>query len=562
MDANPYNPLQPMTDPDRFFGRADVFAFFRQHLVGTPHAHALVLIGRFGLGQSSILHQLHHQLDERYVTCIVDLGAPEVESEERFFATLMDEIRLALEDAGASTYRLPDWPPPEDESGAPAPELRAWFRDEYMDVVLAALRTRHLVLALDNAYVLLDAIDRGTLPADLLDYLAGLLRSDSRLDMIVVLDQAVEDRALSIDLMNDPALHIRIAELGHDAAARLVTEPIEGICHYESGLAERILDLGGGHPFLLHSICRLLFRRSEERGHAGPITNLDLTAVYDAVVEQAGDVYGPLWERAPQNERLTLLALIDLLEAGGEPASFETIYDRLTASGYAVNRTQLAAALRSLGYQGLIRSEADSYSLSAGLVARWAKANAEPLHAAAPKRGAPADRSRWMLGLGLVAAVAIIAGLGIAALAGVFDADDDGTEPAQPAAPTVTLSLNLEATRQADYATQTEQARPTRTPTLTLTPTRTLRPTRTLTPTDTATPADTPTPAPTDTSTATDEPTATRTPRPTRTPVPTDTPSPTDTPTATETLADTPTRTPSPMRTASPTRMPTLEPGD
>lgn len=535
MDANPYNPLQPMTDPERFFGRDDVFAFFRQHLVGTPHHHALVLFGRFGLGQSSILYQLNHQLDDRYVTCIVGLGQPEGESEERFFAALMDEIRLALEEAEASTYRLPDWPPPDDDSGAPAPDLRAWFRDAYMDVALAALRTRHLVLALDNAHVLLDATDRGT-SADLLDYLAELLRAYPRLDMVVALDQAYEDRALSIDLVNDPALHIRIAEMGRDAAARLVTEPIEGICHYESGLAERILDLGGGHPFLLHSICRLLFRRSEERGHTGPITALDLTAVSDAVLEQAGDVFGPLWERAAQNERLTLLALIDLLEAGGAaPVTFEAIHERLTATGYAVNKTQLAAALRSLGYQGLIRSEADTYSLSAGLAASWVKANAGPLQVTAPDRAA-ADRSRWLL-LGLVAAVAIIAGLGIAALAGVFDADDDGTEPAQPAAPTATLSLNLEATRQADYATQTEQARPTRTPT------RTLTPTATPTPTDTPTPSDTPTPVPTDTPTATDEPTATRTPRPTNTPAPTQTPT------------GTPTRTP------SSTRMPTLEPG-
>ena len=26
---NPYNPLQPVDDPALFFGRADVFAFFR-----------------------------------------------------------------------------------------------------------------------------------------------------------------------------------------------------------------------------------------------------------------------------------------------------------------------------------------------------------------------------------------------------------------------------------------------------------------------------------------------------------------------------------------------------
>jgi len=542
--ANPYEPHFTADGPVVFVGREDVFAFFRQHLVGAPLTHGLVLIGRAGLGKSALLHQLERQIDERYRPCLIRLSALDLSSEDRLLAALAEAIHTTLEDAGASTYRLPDWPPPEDESGAPAPELRAWFRDEYMDVVLAALRTRHLVLALDNAYVLLDAIDRGTLPADLLDYLAGLLRSDSRLDMIVVLDQAVEDRALSIDLMNDPALHIRIAELGRDAAARLVTEPIEGICHYESGLAERILDLGGGHPFLLHSICRLLFRRSEERGHAGPITNLDLTAVYDAVVEQAGDVYGPLWERAPQNERLTLLALIDLLEAGGEPASFETIYDRLTASGYAVNRTQLAAALRGLGYNGLAVAQADTYALPARLIAEWVRATIGQPPTEEPSRPRLRLRQATPLG-GLALVLVVVIALGGAALGGLFGGEDAEDIPAT-GAPTATLALNLEATRQADFATQTEQARPTATPTITYTPSLTATPSMTPTPPMTVTPSPTLTLTPSATPSATITPRAMRTPQPTRTPIKV-------APTVTPTLL--------PTNTPRPPAAPTLDPG-
>ncbi len=231
---NPYNPLQPVLNPEWFVGREDVFAFFRQHFVGTAHDHALALIGRRGLGKSSVLHQL--QLDEQYVPCIVSLGALELPSESVLIAALVEEIQQTLEQAGASTYRLPDWP----EEG----DLRAWFQTEYLDVALSALRIRHLLLMLDDAHLLLDAMDRGTLPDDTLRYLGEVLAAYDRLDLVLALDSAYETRILNIDLLNDPTLHIRLAELSPDEAERLVRAPAANVLHYEDGVMERHSGVG------------------------------------------------------------------------------------------------------------------------------------------------------------------------------------------------------------------------------------------------------------------------------------------------------------------------------
>lgn len=516
MTANPYHPLQPTEHPAYFYGREAVFAFFRGHFVGTPRDRALALTGRRGLGKSSVLRQLQGRVDDRYRVAVINLGAVDLADEAALIGALVDAVHLALEVAEASTYRLPDWPPATTESGE-AVDRRAWFRDAYLDVALAALRGRFLVLALDDAHLLLEAVERGDLPGDLLDYFADLLARFESLELVLALDAAYEDHALSLPLLADPARQFRLAELAPDEAARLVHEPMEPVASYEPGVAEAMLARAGGHPFLLHSVCRLLFRRSEERNHAGTITLHDLDAVQEAVLDEADEVFAPLWAGLKRNEQLTLVALVRLSQADpGERVLFGAIFGWLTGAGYALNKTQLAAALRGLDYQGWVHAEADTYAPTAGLVVEWVAANAEIKQDEAARPAV--DRMQLARLGGLLAVLLVVAILGAAVVGGVFDSDDEEAEPLDAGSPTATLSLNLEATRQSEAATQTEAARPT----LTHTPTQT--------PSVTPTPSNTP--SPTTTATPTSSATATVTPRPTRTPVitpPTATTAPTQT---------------------------------
>ena len=598
---NPYDPLHPTDNPAYFYGRDEVFAFFRQNLVGVPHDRALVLSGRRGLGKSSVLRQLGFQLDDRYQPAIVRMEATDHRSEATLLAALVDEVHLAMERAEVSTYRLPFWPEP-DEDEDPV-DLRAWFRDEFLEVAMTALRQRYLLLAFDDAHLLLQAIENGDLPDDFLAYLQDVVTQYERLDIVFAIDDAFEESVISLDLCSDPALHIRLADLTADEAEQLVREPMQGIVEYQPDVVARILSLTGGHPFLVHSICRLLFRRSDERGHHGQIADLDVTAVFHATLEQSGEILNPLWSRASSNEHITLAAMVALDEAdqdtqtdipqpdsAGPGITFDAIFDWLTRAGYEINKTQLASALRSLDYAGLIHTQPDgTYDFPAALIPAWIAANTPPT--ATPPAAKIANRARWAAAVGVIVVILAAGGLGAAVWGGVFD-DNEDDSPVQIDRPTATLSLNLEATRQSEFATQTEAARPTETATKTETPTatptetptasRTPRPSATPAPTDTAAPtntpsrtprptrtdtpeaSDTPTDTPSDepTETPTGTPTTSRTPRPTRTPLPSATPAPSDTPTASpsDTPEPSPTRTLPPTNTPRPTRAPTLEP--
>ncbi len=500
---NPYNPLRPPAAPQLLFGRAEAFAFFRQHFVGTALERPLVLLGRRGLGKSAVLHWLGAHLEERYRVCVVGLGDLVPLDELTLLAALVNGITSTLEAVGASTYRLPSWP--ADAPERPPEALRAWFADDFLGVALAALRARHLVLALDDAHLLWQAAEQGTLPAGWWDVLGGWLARYARLDAVLALDAGWEERLFQHPLLNDPTAHFRLQELPHTEAARLVREPVAEVYTFADGAVERILALAGGHPFLLQTLGFLLFRRSEEREHAEPISLEDVQAVLPAVLDQADTIFAPLWGAATHNERVTLSALVRLSEAlENAPIAFATLYEWLRKAGYGLNRTQLAAALRSLGYAGLVWAEEDTYRLPARLIADWVRANVTPPQPHTRATKSPARRRALLGALTLVGVVALV---GVFALHNAGGTGETRSESARtPNAPTATLALDLEGTRQAGFATQTEAARPTVTPSAT----RTRRPTRT----PSATPSATPSPTPS----------ATRTRRPTRTPRPTEVP--------------------------------------
>src|SRR5436305_992252 len=109
---NPYDPQRPATDPARFFGRDEVFAFIRQHLIAGRRAQAVALIGQRGTGKTSVLLQLPNRIEARFVTAYIDLADIRFSEVGGLFATMADAARQALDDAGLSTYRLP--PMPED----------------------------------------------------------------------------------------------------------------------------------------------------------------------------------------------------------------------------------------------------------------------------------------------------------------------------------------------------------------------------------------------------------------------------------------------------------------
>jgi hypothetical protein len=284
---------------------------------------------------------------------------------------------------------------------------------------------------------------------------------------------------------------------------------------YTDESIERLLRLCGGYPFLIHSVCRLIFRLHEGNPALSLIGHDLIDHVYDAALEETREVIQNYWAGMTPNVRALANAFLHFYEENPTaPVSQDDLRAQLGRMRVKLNQTQLASALRTLEYDALIRvNEGGTYQFSTGLEPEWLLTSKRDSEVAMEGTA----RSRAGL-IGIAAVVLVIALIGGLFALGVF-AGGGETDPGQDDPPTATFDLDIGATQRALDETATAFTIPTNTSTNTPTapPSDTPRPTRTPTPTETDEPTRTPRPSNTPTDEPTNEPTATRTPRPTAT---------------------------------------------
>lgn len=508
--ANPFRPQQPTTDPTRFFGRESVFAFIRERLVTGNNAHAPALIGQRGIGKTSVLLQVPYHLEPRYLFVYVDLTEIDYDEPAALIFALIDATRAALEAAGIDTDGLP--PLPEDVGISGSREgLWAWFAESYLAAALATLhRMLRLLFLFDNTGALLDAVERGEMPADVGAALSALMAGDDRLDMLFAVDTLDEHRLETFAPLSDPMLHRRFGMLDKAACADLTRSPAVSLYEVADEAVLGIQAITGGHPYLLHVVNRLIWEQSATRPPAArtPITLADVRAVIPDAIRDADPVLRQLWADVTPNEQIVLTALTELtVETGQETIRPEQIQAwALREHDHPIDNTALVATVRRLDYRDVIRAESDGrITFVAGLFYQWLHRQLG-IEAAVPAQATRSPLRRWAIPLvllsGIAAALAVVMGQAVSA----------GTSSVTPIAQTVTFAIDVQQTARARNETGTAFALPTLTtifsPTSAVTATTgmeatatdasTLTPSATLTVTDTATLRPT-TEAPTDT---------------------------------------------------------------
>jgi hypothetical protein len=534
-----------------FFGRDDTFAFIRQNLITGRRAQALAIIGQRGMGKTSVLMQIIHHVEARYLIAYIDLADVRFDEVGGLFAAMADAARQALETAGLSTYRLP--PMPTD----PEVDYLQWFSETYLDVTLSAVRGgRRLVFLFDETSRLLDAIDRRDVSEDFHSTLSGLLARDDRMDIIFAVDAEDEHRLETFSPLSDPLLHRRLGPLDDSAAEALARQPSAPFYEIDQDAIEGVLTMAGGQPYLLHVVNGLLWERAQARRQRekvigkGTVTLDDVHAVLRQATDEADPVLRMSWVRSTHNERRALSALTALTNANyGLPVRIEDArLWLLRESDELLDETALAAALRRLEYREVLRSsDSGTYTFTSGLQHQWLVLNGDAQPVSAVSTSARPPVRRMVIPVTLLLSVAVLLALILGRLVAT------PVSGAQ-SSPTVTLALDIIATRRAAEATQTFQAMPTFTPSRTST--------ATITPTSTPSSSPTPSNSPTRTNTLTftpsntpsNTPTISGTPRPSNTPTQTLSPTPSRTPTYTATR--TPTITPLPSSTSTPTITP------
>jgi tetratricopeptide (TPR) repeat protein len=265
---NPYVAGAPVLAEDMFFGRGALV----DRILQTIHNNSLLIYGERRIGKTSIQHQLKKRLGElddpvyEFHPVFIDLqGTPET----RFFQTIAEDIFQELA--------------PHLDGLAPGKDLSEdySYRDFVRDLhaVLKVLRGRttkkvKLVLLIDEVDVLNEYDPR-------INQKLRSLFMKSLAENLAAVVSGVEIKK-RWEREGSPWYNffeeIEVAPLQTDAALDLVRRPIQGIFKLDRGVAEKIIAISGGKPYLIQKVCISLVTRLYEQ-HRRRITLADVEAV-------------------------------------------------------------------------------------------------------------------------------------------------------------------------------------------------------------------------------------------------------------------------------------------
>lgn len=265
---NPYVAGAPIIEDGMFFGRRELV----DRILQTIHNNSLLIYGERRIGKTSIQHQLKKRLSDLddpvfdFHPVYVDLqGTPENE----FFRTIADDIFEQLEPV------LGGLRPEHDASGDYA------YREFVSDVraVLKVLESHsarkvRLVLLIDEVDELNDYDPRVN------QKLRSLFMKNFAENLVAVVS-GVEIKK-HWEREGSPWYNffeeIEVKPLQPSDARELIEHPIGGMFKVERGVAERIIALTAGKPYLIQKICIALVTRLHEQQRR-KITMADVDAV-------------------------------------------------------------------------------------------------------------------------------------------------------------------------------------------------------------------------------------------------------------------------------------------
>jgi DNA-binding response OmpR family regulator len=305
---NPYIVGNPVTGPEMFFGREDVFHSIHEMLVGQHRDNVVVLYGQRRTGKTSVLYQMRYHLDkERYLCILVDLQGLAFENLEGlrdFLLGLADSIKRDLR----RVYQidLPNLNRPAFMS-----DPRNAFESEFLSKVWSAIGDRHILLMIDEAGLLQELVQAKKLEREVFAYLRYLVQHYEQLNFIFSLGSGLAELQQEYALLFSAGLNKEISYLDRDAAIDLITNPVAGRYRFEPATLERILQITSGHPYYIQLLCHSLFLHWGKQPPFSHIIQIrDVDEILDEVVEFGSPVLQHVWDASPWGEKAIMVGMV------------------------------------------------------------------------------------------------------------------------------------------------------------------------------------------------------------------------------------------------------------
>lgn len=339
---NPYIIGRPIDEPEKFFGRTDLFRFVKENL--RQGASVILLHGQRRIGKSSLLCHIPRVVDlDEFVFVPFDLESYSKESLSSVLDALAKEILDHLE------LNVDKVIPPSITQLEKNPDI---FFHQFLTQVYKELAEKKLVLLLDE----FDAIGNNysnSVVEHLFSYLKSLVARHNNLVIILFAGRQSEDLSNLLNVFENAKIR-EIRLLDELSAKELITKPAKGVLTYDSEAVEAILELSAGHPYFTQIICFALFGKARELEN-WKINRQDVEEIIDIAIENAQGGLAWFWDGLSIPEQVVFSAVAEAQQIANEK-SWRVPEDPLTLlNSYGVLPTNtLVQATKQLAGRGFL----------------------------------------------------------------------------------------------------------------------------------------------------------------------------------------------------------------
>ncbi len=364
--VNPYKTGNPLELRDTIFkGRKDLSQRLALALNMSDYHPTFLLYGERRMGKSSILNHLPNLLEPSYLTIFYNLQRTGILSSiTAFFTEMASSITQKLQSKGMRVKGLD-----------PATLDRASLKNEaavyaafnkWLENVVQLLTWEKcvLLLAFDEFERLADAGKKHYIDLPLLldwfrtiiqDYPAIVLLF-SGVSTFNEMDSDWDNHFVNVEFL-------KVSFLNTADTLELITEPVLGFPKtiFDAEVAEEILHVTHGHPFLVQAICEKTIRRLNLEGRQQAVCQ-DVTIAVDEVFEGWSSYFRDLWERTTEKQRSCLIILTEIQQGDVQAIAQH--------AGYS-DETVRQALEKLLKRDLILRNEKGIYQISAPLFSSW-----------------------------------------------------------------------------------------------------------------------------------------------------------------------------------------------
>lgn len=368
---NPYHGGTPIGhEENMLYGRGEDLKMLRDILTGTDSSanRIVLLIGQRRSGKTSVINRLTEEV-QPHVPVSLDLQALALSSTT---AEVCFNIAQVIDETLQERQYLASQLTLQDFHTNPGSVL-----DRYLEQVVQQLDGCKLVLLIDEFETFNELIKDKRLDANFLHYLRSLMQK--RLGVNFLLAGAPHvwlDEPANRSTFLNTAQHHALRRLKREDAQALIVDPVKGTLTYDPFALERILDLTGGQPLLIHWLCEEIVRHCNQRRQRYANTN-DVDALIASVLEKGTIYFNSIWTMAktPLERILLLLLARDQARDKYESQTFSLADLKEDFSNWDLpyNVKAIRRALQHLKQEEVIDEENNKhdYSIQIGLLRIW-----------------------------------------------------------------------------------------------------------------------------------------------------------------------------------------------